>query len=120
MYIRIGRRIINTEALTDVEEYAPEAEARTLVVTFIGGRSLTLEAKDADAFLEALPVYTPVPDPPTEKEHQSAAWMDGYRDGREAEPYDSGYVDPDQCIEEEKAEYLRAYEAGAAQAGREE
>lgn len=67
MYLRIGTRIVNTETITDAEEYAPEAsgslgaaEAKTLVVTFIGGRSLTLEAEDADAFLQALPVYSPV------------------------------------------------------------
>ena len=45
--------------------------------------------------------------------------MDGYRDGREAEPYDAGYTDPDQCTEAEKEEYLRAYEAGEKARGRE-
>lgn len=134
MYIRVGRRIINTDNLVDAEVYeagealsphrAEYAERRTVVLTMVGviadyqglqgPRSIWLEGPDADAFLAALPVYEPVPEP-----EQSAAWMDGFRDGRKAVPYDEGYVDPDQATEEQKAEYLRAYEAGARASGRE-
>lgn len=114
MYIRVSeRRIINAANITDVEDLpaTDESEQRAVVVHLTGGRTITLSATEAEQFLVALPIYEPV----LEEEEQSAAWMDGYRDGRRGEEYDARYTDPDQATEEEKAEYLRAYEAGSVQ-----
>lgn len=82
MYIKVGRRIINTAAITDAEVYeagdalspyvAEYAEARTVVLHMAaltvdyqglqGPRQLWLFGEEADRFLEALPVYSPVPE----------------------------------------------------------
>lgn len=64
-HIRIsGRRIVNAAPVVDVEEFPPDPEApgsrRTLHVSFVGGRSLALEGEEAERFLRALWVYTPV------------------------------------------------------------
>lgn len=62
MYIKVGRRVINTAQITDTEEFPPEApgEEKALVIHMVGGRTIALGAEDAERFLEALPVYAPV------------------------------------------------------------
>ncbi len=83
MFLRIGRKIINTENLVDAdvfevgEELAPyrdgQAEERTVVLTTtaleaaedgtLEPRRIVVEGEYADLFLEALPVYEPVFEP---------------------------------------------------------
>lgn len=62
MYIKVGRRVINTAQITDTEEFPPEApgEERAVVINFVGPGVLTLRGEEADLFLAALPVYRPV------------------------------------------------------------
>lgn len=80
MYLRISNRIINTDNLVDAMIYeegdtlsphrAEYAEMRTVVLHTIGTcrdregalapRTIRLEGGDAERFLAALPVYTPV------------------------------------------------------------
>lgn len=80
MYIKIGRRILNTDNLVDAELYeageplspyvAEYAESRTVVLHMasverdrdddLAPRTIWLYGEDADRFLEALPVYEPV------------------------------------------------------------
>lgn len=80
MFIRIGRKILNTDNFTDAdvlepgEELTPHrdghAETRTLVIATmsiestedgtIEPRKIVFEGDDADLFLESLPVYAPV------------------------------------------------------------
>ncbi len=80
MYLKIGRKILNTENITDADVYEPgeelsphgdgHADALTVVITTtavessedgtLGARRIVLEGEDADLFLEALPVYAPV------------------------------------------------------------
>lgn len=75
----MGRKIINTENVTDAdvfdlgEDLRPyrngRAEERTVVITntatetaedgTFGAHRIWLEGEDADLFLESLPVYTP-------------------------------------------------------------
>lgn len=117
MYIRVSeRRIVNAANVTDVEDLpaADESEERAVVVHMVGGRTIALSAAEAEHFMAALPGY----EPGLEGPEQSAAWMDGYRDGQYREPYDAGYPDLDQATEKDKAEYLRAYEAGAREGRR--
>ncbi len=80
MFLRIGSKIINTDNFTDADVYEPgeeltphregHANKLTVVITTtavetaeggtLGARRIWLEGEDADLFLEALPVYTPV------------------------------------------------------------
>lgn len=80
MFLRIGRKILNTDNLVDVEVYEPgeplhphrdgQTEERLIVITTtameanedgtLGPRRIVLEGEDADLFLESLPVYSPV------------------------------------------------------------
>ncbi len=80
MFLRIGRKILNTGNLTDADVYEPGedlsphmeglAEERTVVITTtatetaedgtLGPRRIILAGEDADLFLESLPTYTPV------------------------------------------------------------
>ena len=80
MYLRIGRKIINTDNITDAdvfesgEKLSPHleglAEERTVVIattaTETAGdgtlepRRIILSGEDADLFIESLPVYAPV------------------------------------------------------------
>lgn len=80
MFLRIGKKIINTVNLVDADVYevgeppSPyrngHSESRTVVVTTtavqaaedgtLGARRIWLEGDDADLFIEALPVYAPV------------------------------------------------------------
>ncbi len=80
MFLRIGKKLLNTENLVDGDVYEPgedlsphregQAETRTVVLTTtalepdqdgrLGARRIWLEGDDTDLFLEALPVYSPV------------------------------------------------------------
>ncbi len=80
MYLKIGRKILNTDNLVDAdvfesgESLSPYGEGRadtlTVVITTtatetaedgtLGPRRIMLEGEDADLFLESLPVYAPV------------------------------------------------------------
>lgn len=80
MFLRIGAKILNTDNLVDADVYEVgedltpyregRADRRTVVLTTtalepdqdrrLGARRIFLEGEDADLFLEALPVYTPV------------------------------------------------------------
>jgi hypothetical protein len=80
VYLKIGRKIINTSNLVDADVYevgedmTPHrdgpAEARAVVITTTAvaaaedgtptARKIVLEGEDADLFLGALPVYEPV------------------------------------------------------------
>ncbi len=61
MYIRIGKKIINAATITDLE--IGELEGALLLKIYLSGnRIVKLGGEDAEAFLEALPVYTPVID----------------------------------------------------------
>lgn len=80
MFLRIGRKILNTDNLVDADVYEPgedmhphrdgQAEERTVVITTtamesaedgtLGPRRIWLEGEDADLFIESLPVYAPV------------------------------------------------------------
>lgn len=82
MFLRVGRKIINTDNITDAEVFEPgeslrphgegHADTLTVVITTtavetaedgtLGARRIWLEGEDADLFLEALPVYAPVLD----------------------------------------------------------
>lgn len=61
MYLRIGQRIINAAAMSHAR--VREEDGHTSVtISFMGDggdRGLRLEGRDADAFLESLPVYRP-------------------------------------------------------------
>lgn len=80
MYLRIGKRIINTDNLVDAELYeegedlsphlAEAAADKTVVLHMtavqqdldgsLAPRTIWLHGEDADTFLDALPVYEPV------------------------------------------------------------
>ncbi len=80
MFLKIGRKILNTDNIVDADVYEPgeslsphrdgEAGERTVVITTtametaedgtLAPRRIMLEGADADAFLAALPVYAPV------------------------------------------------------------
>ncbi len=80
MYLRIGRKIINSDNVTDADVFEPgedllphgegQAEERTVVITTtatetaedgtLGPRRIILSGEDADLFIESLPVYAPV------------------------------------------------------------
>ena len=80
MFLRIGRKLINSDNLVDVDVYEVgedltpyregRADRRTVVLTTtalepdqdgnLTARRIVLEGDDADLFLEALPVYSPV------------------------------------------------------------
>ncbi len=80
MFLKVGRKLINTDNLVDADVYEPgealspygdgHADALTVVITTtavetaedgtLGARRIVLEGEDADLFLEALPVYAPV------------------------------------------------------------
>ncbi len=79
VYLRVGRKIINSDNLVDADVFEPgeplsphgerRADALTVVITTttvedgtVGARRIWLEGEDADLFLEALPVYAPVLD----------------------------------------------------------
>lgn len=59
MYIRIGQRIINAANITDMEIGEVEG-VLSLKIYLTGNRPVKLGGEDAEAFLEALPTYTPV------------------------------------------------------------
>ena len=85
MFFRIGRKIVNTGNVVDADVYeqgevlplygegSSAAETRTVVITTtavesgedgtLSARRIVLEGEDADAFLAALPVYSPVLEP---------------------------------------------------------
>ncbi len=80
MSLKVSRKIINTDNLVDADVYEPgeplspygegRADVLTVVITMTATetkedgtlvpRRIVLEGEDADAFLAALPVYTPV------------------------------------------------------------
>lgn len=63
MYIRVSeRRIINAALITEVEDLpaADESEERALIVYMSAGRTIALGPEEAECFLSALPVYSPV------------------------------------------------------------
>ncbi len=80
MFLKVGRKILNTGNMTDADVYEPGeeltphreglADKLTVVITTtatetaedgtLGARRIWLEGEDADLFLESLPVYTPV------------------------------------------------------------
>ncbi len=82
MFLKVGRKILNTDNMTDADVYEPGEELTshregravasllTVVITTtatetaedgtLGARRIWLEGDDADLFLEALPVYVPV------------------------------------------------------------
>ena len=80
MYLRIGRKILNTENMTDADVYEPGeplhphderlSGERAVVITTTATetaedgtprpRRIILEGEDADLFLESLPTYSPV------------------------------------------------------------
>lgn len=78
MMLKIGRRIINTDNVVAIEEYAPGEEMRNsvasvtvksktvrLVTTAYQGNGwgpfvVVFDGADAEKFLDALPVYEPV------------------------------------------------------------
>lgn len=80
MYLRVGRKIINTDNLVDADVFEPDeslsphregrADMLTVVITTtametdedgtLKPRRIVLEGDDAELFLEALPVYAPV------------------------------------------------------------
>ncbi len=80
MFLKVGRKILNTGNMTDADVYEPGEELTphgeglagklTVVITTtatetaedgtLGARRIWLEGEDADLFLESLPVYTPV------------------------------------------------------------
>ncbi len=80
MFLRIGRKLINTDNMADAdvfevgEEMTPYREGtagtRTVVITTtatetaedgkLGPRRIILSGEDADLFIESLPVYAPV------------------------------------------------------------
>ncbi len=112
--VAVGVAATVTAKLPDVDRIVnsgPNHRSITHSVLLAGGLVVALAffasqgagALASAAFLAALPVYSPVVEEPGPEE--SAAWMDGYRDGREAEPYDAGYTDPDQAIAFEREEY---------------
>ncbi len=83
MFLRIGSKILNTDNLVDAdvfepgEELTPYGEGRADVLTVVINSAaaetgqdgvvrayrIVLEGSDADLFLEALPVYSPVLEP---------------------------------------------------------
>ncbi len=80
MYLRIGKRIVNTDTMTDAEIIAEPDGQRTVVVTTtaiartsdgaLDARRITLSGEDAELFLSALPTYSPVWEPVPEPEHE--------------------------------------------------
>ncbi len=59
MYIRIGNRVVNAANITDVE--IGEVDSMPLVkVHFVGDRMVKFSGEEAEAFLVALPTYSPV------------------------------------------------------------
>ncbi len=76
MYIRIGNRIVNTEAMTDAEIVERPDGERSVVVTTtavervhggsLASRRIMFVDEEAELFLSALPTYSPVPEPEPE------------------------------------------------------
>jgi hypothetical protein len=82
VFLKVGNKIINTDNLVDADVYEPgeeltlhsegssAADTLTVVITTtametdrdgtLAPRRIMLEGEDAELFLEALPVYTPV------------------------------------------------------------
>ncbi len=80
MFLKVGNKILNTNNIVDADVYEPgeslsphqegHADALTVVITTTAtetdedgatrARRIWLEGDDADLFLEALPVYSPV------------------------------------------------------------
>jgi hypothetical protein len=59
MYIRIGNRVVNAANITDVE--IGEVDSMPLVkVHLVGDRMVKFSDDEAEAFLAALPTYSPV------------------------------------------------------------
>ncbi len=80
MYLRIGNRIVNTDAMADAEIVEGRDGKRTVVVTTtavervhdgsLASRRMTFIDEDAELFLSALPTYSPVLEPKPEIERE--------------------------------------------------
>ncbi len=81
MYIRIGKRIVNTDAMTDAEIVERPAGKHSVVLKTTGvervqdgslaSRRLMFVDEEAELFLSALPTYSPVPEPELEAKKQA-------------------------------------------------
>lgn len=69
MYIKVGSRIINTEAIVEARVSPAIADvATTIQIVTTADYTIDLVGDEADAFLQALPTYEPVPDPADARE----------------------------------------------------
>lgn len=79
-YLRIGNRIVNTEAMTGAEIFkGPDGERTVLVTTIaiermhdrsLASRRIMFSGEDAELFLSALPIYSPVGETTPEPEQK--------------------------------------------------